>query len=145
MEKNKNLRIEPDPEDKTEQEDEDKEDILWMPTIDPEKLVGHSFIPLPDEDGNQFRIKIVELLTDYKKNLASDPRLIRFRAKVEQTGMEEIIAYNDIMNMMEDGENTEQYHKFHALSSITKVHSHNRIPSTMVQHGTSKYSGKQVM
>ena len=113
--KNKNLRIEPDPKDKAEQEDKDKDDILQMPTIDPEKLVGCSFLPLPDEDGNQFRVKIIELLMDYKQNLASDPHLICFRAKVEQTGMEEIIAYNDIMNMMEDGETMEQYHKFCAI------------------------------
>ena len=79
-----------------------------MPDIDPEELVGRTYLKFTDADnGERHRATVLEVFkpdpgdNDY----LSHPEVLKLRCKVntgeESTSYEEIVAYNEIMNLLE--------------------------------------------
>jgi hypothetical protein len=50
--------------------------------FNPEDLVGHMFLLDPQEDGQQFRARIVKLIEDHKENFSENPTKIKFLLSV---------------------------------------------------------------
>jgi len=75
---------------------------MALPSFDPDNLVGRTYLKQPEEDGSRFRARIVERLASHDKDLAETPEMIQFRCKVSDDDYEEIVAYNDIVNFIED-------------------------------------------
>ena len=72
-----------------------------MSTIDPADLIGRTFLMPPEEDGTRLCAKIIEAIETKEKDLANDPVRIKFRCSVNDNEYEEIIAYNEILNHLE--------------------------------------------
>ena len=69
-----------------------------MPIMNPEDLVGRTFLLDQREDGQKFRAKIVEAVNDHEDKVQSNPELLRFRCSINNDEFEEIMAYNDIVH-----------------------------------------------
>jgi hypothetical protein len=77
-----------------------------MPIVDPNDLVGRTFLMPPQEDGQRFRAHIVRALEDHEQDLAKDSSRIQFLCSVNDDQLEEIVSYNDLLTSLEeDGEN----------------------------------------
>ena len=100
-----------------------------MPTVKtilpPEELIDRTFLMPPREDGSRYRAKIVQKLTNYKKGLEDNPDLIRFKCRVNDK-YEEIVAYNDIVNFIEDDETWDGQWKFQEILDHKQVYPHQK-------------------
>jgi hypothetical protein len=63
------------------------------PVFIPEDLVGRSFLTNKQEDGQQFRGRIVELIEDHESMVEDTPTRIKFRVSVNEDKAEEMITY----------------------------------------------------
>ncbi len=71
-----------------------------MPTIDPDDLIGRSFLTPPNESGERFRATI-------KRKIFDDPSLeepsvdnIKFILQVDDSKADEIVEYNYIIDQL---------------------------------------------
>ena len=71
-----------------------------MPTIDPDDLIGRSFLPPPNESGERFRATI-------KRKILDDPSLEepsvdnnKFIRQVDDHKADEIVDYNFIIDQL---------------------------------------------
>jgi hypothetical protein len=72
--------------------------------IDPTKLIGHTFLTPPQEDGQRFRARIVRAIEDHENDLEDNPDRIEFLCSINDDTFEEVMAYNDIINFIENEE-----------------------------------------
>ena len=80
-----------------------------MPTsIDPQDLVGRTFLMPQQEDGQRFRARIVRALEDYEDELGREPERIQFMCSVNDGQFEEIVSYGDLLNLLESEEDGEE-------------------------------------
>jgi len=86
-----------------------------MPTFDPEDLIDRTFLKLPEENGERFRAKIIDAIRDRDGKIATDPAFIKFRCSVNDDEYEEIVAYNDILNHLEEDREAEGVWKFRKI------------------------------
>ena len=68
----------------------------------PDDLINHTYLTQPDEDGQCFRAKIVQQIIDNEEALEQKPEHIKFLVQVEGDKADEIIAYNDILDYLEE-------------------------------------------
>ena len=73
-------------------------DVKPMPTIDVEDLIGRTFLMPRKEDGQRFRAKIVEAISDHERGLSEEAVHVKFRFTVNDEEFEEIVAYNELLN-----------------------------------------------
>lgn len=73
-----------------------------LPIIEPEDMIGRTFLQRPEKDGTRNRAKIVEVLKEKDAHIANDPTMRRFRVSVNDEVLEEVFAYNDIIKHLED-------------------------------------------
>ena len=92
-------------------------DVEPMPTIDDEDLVGHTFLMPRQEDGQQFRAKIFEAISDHERGLSEEPIGIKFRCTVNDEEFEEIVAYNELLDLISMDETEEGLWKFKSISA----------------------------
>ena len=80
-----------------------------LPTIDPDTLIGRTFLKEPNDDGIRLRAKIIERIENEDTERSNDPRFIRFRCSVNDDQFEDIITYIDVINHIgkDDGNNDE--------------------------------------
>ena len=97
--------------------DRTTESFRPMAVIDPDDLIGRTYITSPADDGSQHRIKIVEKLDVLADEMNSMPEMQRFRATNDKETIEEIVTYNQILQRLEkdDGELGEW--KFKSITS----------------------------
>ena len=93
-----------------------------MPTIDPESLLGRTFLKETEEDGQRFRTRIVRMIIDKEAELQKDPKYIKFLCEVDGDVADEILTYNEILDHIErdnkDVENdTEQVFNFRQITA----------------------------
>ena len=74
--------------------------------LEPEDMIGRTFLMPPEEDGTRVRAKIMERIKCTRKELAKNPELIKFRALVNDQ-YEEIIAHHHIREFIEKDESWE--------------------------------------
>ena len=73
-----------------------------MITIRPDDLLHRTYFTEPDEHGQRFRAKIVQKIIDYEGGLDKRPEHVKFLVSIEGTKADEIIAYNDILEYLEE-------------------------------------------
>ena len=82
------------------------EEACAMPVVDPNDLVGRTFLMPEQEDGQRFRARIVRAIEDHERDLEKDPDRIQFLCSVNDDQFEVILSYNDLINCLdENGEN----------------------------------------
>ena len=77
--------------------DEDKCPRKPMPFFDPTDLVGRTFLIVPQENGERYRAKILEVLVKSEEQLAKHPDCIKFICSVNDDMYKEILTYNEIL------------------------------------------------
>ena len=77
--------------------DEDESPRKPMPIFDPTDLVGRTFLMDPQENGEQYCMKILEVLVKNEEQLAKHPDCIKFICSVNDDMYEEILTYNEIL------------------------------------------------
>lgn len=88
-----------------------------MPTLDPTNLIGRTFLLPPEEDGQRFRGKIIETLIENEEELSKQPERIKFRCAINDEQYEEILSYNEILNIIEKDETEEGLWHFKSITS----------------------------
>jgi hypothetical protein len=69
--------------------------------VDPQELLGHTFLMDTQEDGQRFRARIVECISDHESNVRCSDDHVTFRISVNEDEYEEIITYNELMDFIE--------------------------------------------
>ena len=69
-----------------------------MIIIDPEDLVGRTFLLEKQEDGQRFRARIIEAINLHEDKVKENIELLKFKFTVNNDDYEEILAYNDIIH-----------------------------------------------
>ena len=88
-----------------------------MPIIDPVDLVGRSFLKETEEDGQRFRVQIVEALDKQEKDLNSDAAHIHFRCSVNDDEYEEILSYQEVLDYINKDNENPVYWKFKSITA----------------------------
>ena len=73
--------------------------------IKPLDMIDRTVLLPPTEDGSRYRARILDIVYDYKSDFAKEreknPCFLKFRCLVNNE-KEEVIAYNDIVDYIED-------------------------------------------
>jgi uncharacterized protein YoxC len=69
--------------------------------VDPQELLGRTFLMGTQEDGQRFRARIVECISDHESNVRHSDDHAKFRISVNEDKYEEIITYNKLMDFIE--------------------------------------------
>jgi hypothetical protein len=78
-----------------------------MPVIDPNDLIGRTFLMPQQEDGQRFRARIVRALEDHEANLGKESDRIQFVCSVNDDQFEDIISYQELLDSLEAQEDGE--------------------------------------
>jgi hypothetical protein len=98
-----------------------------MMIIKPEDLIGRTFLTSTRDNGQRFRARIVEAVEDHRQSISDNPEHIKFRCSINNDQYEEVMAYNDIIQKIEqdDDEDTTVW-KYRRLTAhegpLTKTH-----------------------
>ncbi len=113
-------------------------DVLETPNptvsnLTPEEMIGRTFLMPPEEDGTRHRAKIIKRIDNMQKDIDNDPLMIKFKCKVNKK-YNEIVAYNDIVDYIEEDRSTEGVWKFEEILNHKKVK-----PNDPMYMGSSYY------
>ena len=87
------------------------------PIVNPEDLVGRTFLIGDEDDGQKFRARVTRLIEDHQSDLEANPSRIKFVCSVNNDQAEEIITYNQLLDyIMRDEEHTTVW-KFRRITS----------------------------
>jgi len=93
------------------------EPLSTMHIVDPQDLVGHTFLLDERDDGQRFRAKIVEYVADHEEKNQTDPEHVCFRCTVNNNQYKDIIMYNELMDYIQkNAENDETLWHFKRIS-----------------------------
>ena len=70
--------------------------------IEPQEILNRTYLTEPDEHGQRFRAKVVRKIEESDKALQEHPDKIKFLVSIEGDRADEIIAYDDILNFLEE-------------------------------------------
>ena len=73
--------------------------------VDPEELIGRTFLLNEREDGQRFRARVVRQLDEHEADLDGQPERIKFLCSVHDDQFEEIITYNQLLDYINKDEN----------------------------------------
>ena len=94
--------------------------------INLEYFIGKSF-PVVDDQDNKENIIIVDILEKYQNNTVENPEHVKFWIQRNTSDYEDIIAYNDLMNAIEDNGETKIIWEFRRIKGhqgpLNKNHS----------------------
>ena len=96
----------------------DHELFTQNPTVaglDPENMVGRTFLMPEAEDRSRQRAKIVERIIDHKKQYDAEDEVALFKVRVGDDKYEEIVAYSDIVDYIEDQDGKDGLWKFEEI------------------------------
>ena len=90
-----------------------------------EEMVQRVFLTKPDERGNTKQARIIELINKFNDDLEVNPIRCQFKIAFEdnESGFEDIMSYNDILEYVEREYNNEDRH----LWKFRKIISHSLI------------------
>jgi hypothetical protein len=69
--------------------------------VDPQELLGCTFLMDTQEDGQRFCARIVECISDHESNIRHSDDHVKFWISVNEDEYEEIITYNELMDFIE--------------------------------------------
>ena len=87
-----------------------------MAIIDPNDLIGRTYLTNPSEDGQRMRLKIIEILDKDDDDRVRNPLITKFRAVNGQDTYEEIVTYNQLMDHLDNEDGEEGLWKFRTIS-----------------------------
>ncbi len=76
-----------------------------LPMFHPSNLVGFTFLPDPQEDGQRLCTCIVKALKDHDAKLHQKPEWFKFCCSINNDQYEEILSYHKILNYVEQQDN----------------------------------------
>ena len=85
--------------------------------LEPDQLIDRTFLMPPSDDGSRVRAKIVKRVRDFKKGREDDPDYIKFKCLVNGE-YEEVMAYNDIVDYIEQDQTWDGIWKFKNVLKI---------------------------
>ena len=85
--------------------DQKMADGQLLPTLEPEMIVGRSFLLPPEPDGTRLEATAVELIQQYEEDLYKHPDHIKFRCTVNDKEYEDLISYSQVIDYLEDDKN----------------------------------------
>jgi hypothetical protein len=68
-----------------------------MVTIDPNDLIGRTFLKDSEEDGQRFRARVVRAVIDKEDVLKKGSEYMKFICEVPNSTVDEILTYNEIL------------------------------------------------
>ena len=69
----------------------------------PDDIINRTYLTVPDENGQRFRAKIVQKIVDNGNDaIEQQPDNVKFLVSIEGGRADEIIAYNDILDFLEE-------------------------------------------
>jgi hypothetical protein len=69
--------------------------------VDPQELLGRTFLMDTQEDGQRFCARIVKCISDHESNIRRSDDHVKFRISVNEDEYKEIITYNELMDFIE--------------------------------------------
>jgi hypothetical protein len=108
---------------------------------DPYELVGCTFLMDPQDDGQRFRARIVDLVEDRQSKVRKSDHHHKFRILVNDDQYEEVITYNELMDFIQKNEMMPLSGIF-GESSDTKDHFFALIPTTRVLNSMLWLNGR---
>jgi hypothetical protein len=69
--------------------------------VDPQELLGHTFLMDTQEDGQRFCARIVECISDHESNVRRSDDHVKFRISVNEDEYKETITYNELLDFIE--------------------------------------------
>jgi hypothetical protein len=69
--------------------------------VDPQELLGCTFLMDTQEDGQRFRACIVECISDHESNVRRSDDHVKFRISVNEDEYEETITYSELLDFIE--------------------------------------------
>jgi hypothetical protein len=77
-----------------------------MVIVNPQELLGHTFLMDTQEDSQRFCACIIKCISDHESNIRRSDDHVKFRISVNEDEYKEIITYNELMDFIEkDQEN----------------------------------------
>jgi hypothetical protein len=71
-----------------------------MVIVNPQELLGCTFLMDTQEDGQRFRAHIIECISDHESNIRRSDDHVKFQISVNEDEHEEIITYNELMDFI---------------------------------------------
>jgi len=71
-------------------------------TIDPGTLIGRTYLTPPQDDGQRYRAKIVRQIIDHEEGIEKNPARTKFLVSIGKAKADEIIAYSDILDYLNE-------------------------------------------
>jgi hypothetical protein len=68
--------------------------------VDPQELLGHTFLMDTQEDGQRFRAHIIECISDHQANVHHSDDHVKSRISINEDEYKEIITYNELMDFV---------------------------------------------
>ena len=116
------------------QSGEDEDNPIHMANIDIPNLLGRSFLLLPEGNGERHMAKIIDI-DDHGQPLED----IKFKLKINRDQAEEIMSYNQLMDYIQKGTDTEEDPD--SLFKFRDIVAHQEpLESTDPDHKGSKYN-----
>jgi hypothetical protein len=92
-----------------------------LPEFDIQEIIGKTFLTMPDEKGEQQRASIAEVVPEQDKAVDRDEYLLRFKCKVGEKTVEEILTYNQMLNWIEKSTVKDQYYVVDSITGHRKA------------------------
>ena len=98
----------------------DKEPFLKnypIPIVNPEDLIGRTFLTEPNAKGEVQRARIVDMIKAHRHGLENQKEVIKFKVKVGQEGFEDVVTYNQVVDAITKDEQDATTWKFKRIVS----------------------------
>ena len=83
-----------------------------MAMIDPDDLIGRTYLSDPDSLGDRNRLEIVEAIDRHKDEMFDDPDMIKFLCSTGDGEYDEIKTYNELLDKVEQGDDEQGLSRF---------------------------------
>ena len=99
------------------QDNKESIECTETPIINPEELLGRTFLMDKQVDGQQFRAQSVKLIDDHKSQLENDKNRIKFLLSLDDDTREEVITYNQLLDYLAKDKDNDIVWKFQRIVS----------------------------
>ena len=65
-------------------------------------MLNRTFLLRADPDGSRRRLQITAVVEEFEGQLDSNPQRVKFKARIGGNNFEELIEYNDLMELIEE-------------------------------------------
>jgi hypothetical protein len=69
--------------------------------VDPQELLGRTFLMDTQEDGQRFCAHIVECISNHESNISHSDDHVKFRISINEDEYKETITYNELLDFIE--------------------------------------------